>query len=81
MCTSRLRYFFKYKLFKPLIQVTPLTALKFAELSVLAGIPKGVINIVTGSGGEIGQALADHPHVRKIAFTGSTEIGAQVMAR
>ncbi|VDM62878.1 unnamed protein product [Angiostrongylus costaricensis] len=61
-------------------QVTPLTALKFAELSILAGIPNGVINIVTGSGGEVGQALADHPHVRKIGFTGSTEVGAQVMA-
>ncbi|CAI4226467.1 unnamed protein product [Auanema sp. JU1783] len=61
-------------------QVTPLTALKFAELSVLAGIPEGVINIVTGSGSEIGQALADHPDVRKIAFTGSTDVGAQVMS-
>ncbi|KAK6042932.1 aldehyde dehydrogenase 5, domain protein, partial [Cooperia oncophora] len=61
-------------------QVTPLTALKFAELSVLAGIPPGVINIVTGSGGEVGQILSDHPDVRKIGFTGSTEIGAQVMA-
>ncbi|ETN74290.1 formyl transferase domain protein [Necator americanus] len=61
-------------------QVTPLTALKFAELSVLAGIPNGVINVLTGSGSEAGQALADHPDVRKIGFTGSTEIGAQVMA-
>ncbi|RCN50255.1 formyl transferase [Ancylostoma caninum] len=61
-------------------QVTPLTALKFAELSVLAGIPNGVINIVTGSGSEIGEALTNHPHVRKIGFTGSTEIGAQVMS-
>uniref|UniRef100_A0A0K0DFQ8 Aldedh domain-containing protein n=1 Tax=Angiostrongylus cantonensis TaxID=6313 RepID=A0A0K0DFQ8_ANGCA len=61
-------------------QVSPLTALKFAELSILAGIPNGVINIVTGSGGEIGQALTDHPHVRKIGFTGSTVVGAQVMA-
>ncbi|VDL70409.1 unnamed protein product [Nippostrongylus brasiliensis] len=58
-------------------QVTPLTALKFAELSVLAGIPPGVINIITGSGGEIGEALTNHPDVRKIGFTGSTEIGAQ----
>uniref|UniRef100_A0A1I8A8N5 formyltetrahydrofolate dehydrogenase n=1 Tax=Steinernema glaseri TaxID=37863 RepID=A0A1I8A8N5_9BILA len=61
-------------------QVSPLTALKFAELAVRAGFPPGVINIVTGSGGEIGQALADHPKVRKIGFTGSTPIGAQVMA-
>ncbi|VDO85461.1 unnamed protein product [Heligmosomoides polygyrus] len=61
-------------------QVTPLTALKFAELSVLAGIPNGVINIITGSGSQIGQALTEHPDVRKIGFTGSTEIGATVMA-
>lgn len=76
--------------------MTPLTALKFAELAVLAGIPAGVINIVTGtvaylwftmiidylgSGGEIGEALTAHPDVRKIGFTGSTEIGAHVMAR
>ena len=64
-----------------IIQVTPLTALKFAELSVLAGIPQGVINIVTGSGSQIGEALTNHPLVRKIGFTGSTEIGAVVMAR
>ncbi|CAI5449382.1 unnamed protein product [Caenorhabditis angaria] len=60
-------------------QVTPLTALKFAELSVLAGIPAGVINILTGSGSLIGNALTNHPDVRKIGFTGSTEIGATVM--
>ncbi|CAD6194253.1 unnamed protein product [Caenorhabditis auriculariae] len=61
-------------------QVTPLTALKFAELAALAGFPPGVINIVTGSGGVIGDALTNHPHVRKIGFTGSTEVGATVMA-
>ncbi|PAV77177.1 hypothetical protein WR25_03161 [Diploscapter pachys] len=61
-------------------QVTPLTALKFAELSVLAGIPQGVINIITGSGSQIGEVLTNHPLVRKIGFTGSTEIGAVVMA-
>lgn len=56
-------------------QVCPLTALKFAELSAKAGIPPGVINILPGSGGVAGQALADHPDVRKLGFTGSTEIG------
>lgn len=61
--------------------MTPLTALKFAELSVRAGIPKGVINIITGSGTEVGQAIADHPHVRKLGFTGSTPVGAHIMAR
>uniref|UniRef100_F1KT06 10-formyltetrahydrofolate dehydrogenase n=1 Tax=Ascaris suum TaxID=6253 RepID=F1KT06_ASCSU len=61
-------------------QVCPLTALKFAELTAKAGIPPGVVNIVTGSGSEIGQALSNHPLVRKIGFTGSTEVGAQVMS-
>ncbi|TKR73460.1 hypothetical protein L596_020768 [Steinernema carpocapsae] len=61
-------------------QNCPLTALKFAELAHQAGFPKGVINIVTGSGREIGQALTDHPRIRKVGFTGSTPVGAQVMA-
>ncbi|XP_031755907.1 cytosolic 10-formyltetrahydrofolate dehydrogenase isoform X1 [Xenopus tropicalis] len=60
-------------------QVTPLTALKFAELSVKAGIPKGVINILPGAGSLIGQRLSDHPDVRKIGFTGSTPIGKHIM--
>ncbi|XP_036107349.1 mitochondrial 10-formyltetrahydrofolate dehydrogenase [Molossus molossus] len=60
-------------------QVTPLTALKFAELSVKAGFPKGVINIIPGSGGVAGQHLSEHPHIRKLGFTGSTPIGKQIM--
>ncbi|XP_075907562.1 mitochondrial 10-formyltetrahydrofolate dehydrogenase [Nelusetta ayraudi] len=60
-------------------QVTPLTALKFAELAVKAGIPKGVINILPGSGGMVGQRLSDHPDIRKLGFTGSTPIGKQIM--
>uniref|UniRef100_A0A8C2IWP7 10-formyltetrahydrofolate dehydrogenase n=1 Tax=Cyprinus carpio TaxID=7962 RepID=A0A8C2IWP7_CYPCA len=60
-------------------QVTPLTALKFAELTVKAGIPKGVINIVPGSGGLVGQRMSDHPDIRKLGFTGSTPIGKQIM--
>ncbi|KAI4803058.1 hypothetical protein KUCAC02_006617 [Chaenocephalus aceratus] len=60
-------------------QVTPLTALKFAELSAKAGIPKGVINILPGSGGMVGQRLSDHPDIRKLGFTGSTPIGKQIM--
>uniref|UniRef100_A0A4W4ECU4 10-formyltetrahydrofolate dehydrogenase n=1 Tax=Electrophorus electricus TaxID=8005 RepID=A0A4W4ECU4_ELEEL len=60
-------------------QVTPLTALKFAELTVKAGIPKGVINILPGSGGLVGQRLSDHPDIRKLGFTGSTPIGKQIM--
>ncbi|XP_037292640.1 cytosolic 10-formyltetrahydrofolate dehydrogenase [Manduca sexta] len=59
--------------------VCPLTALKFAELSARAGIPPGVINILPGSGTVCGQALADHPLVRKLGFTGSTEIGQTIM--
>ncbi|XP_023668374.2 mitochondrial 10-formyltetrahydrofolate dehydrogenase [Paramormyrops kingsleyae] len=60
-------------------QVTPLTALKFAELTVKAGIPKGVVNIVPGSGGLVGQRMSDHPDIRKLGFTGSTPIGKQIM--
>uniref|UniRef100_A0A4W5LEH2 10-formyltetrahydrofolate dehydrogenase n=1 Tax=Hucho hucho TaxID=62062 RepID=A0A4W5LEH2_9TELE len=60
-------------------QVTPLSALKFAELTVMAGIPKGVINIVPGSGGMVGQRMSDHPDIRKLGFTGSTPIGKQIM--
>ncbi|CAH0713804.1 unnamed protein product, partial [Brenthis ino] len=59
--------------------VCPLTALKFAELCVLAGIPRGVVNILPGSGTVSGQALSDHPLVRKLGFTGSTEIGQTIM--
>ena len=60
-------------------QVSPLTALKFAELSHMAGIPDGVINVLPGSGSVTGQAIADHPKVRKLGFTGSTEIGHTIM--
>src|SRR5947209_196643 len=55
-------------------EFTPLTALAFAELAQAAGLPAGVLNIVTGDG-ETGAALVDHPDVDKIAFTGSTEVG------
>uniref|UniRef100_A0AAZ3RAJ3 10-formyltetrahydrofolate dehydrogenase n=1 Tax=Oncorhynchus tshawytscha TaxID=74940 RepID=A0AAZ3RAJ3_ONCTS len=60
-------------------QVTPLTAMKFAELAARAGFPKGVINILPGSGALVGQRLSDHPDVRKLGFTGSTEIGKHIM--
>ncbi|MFT3673007.1 aldehyde dehydrogenase family protein [Aestuariivirga sp.] len=55
-------------------EYTPLTALALAEACVEAGLPKGVVNIVTGDG-ETGAALAAHPDVDKVAFTGSTEVG------
>ncbi len=57
---------------------TPLTALRFAELVAEAGYPDGVLNVVTGHGHTAGAALASHPGVDKIAFTGSTEIGKLV---
>ncbi|XP_013783953.1 cytosolic 10-formyltetrahydrofolate dehydrogenase-like [Limulus polyphemus] len=60
-------------------QVSPLTALKLAELIVRAGFPPGVINILPGAGSLCGQAIADHPLVRKLGFTGSTPIGMQIM--
>jgi len=60
-------------------QATSLTALKFAELVAQAGFPKGVINILPGSGRVVGEALATHLDVRKLGFTGSTEIGKQIM--
>uniref|UniRef100_A0A8C9V7N1 10-formyltetrahydrofolate dehydrogenase n=1 Tax=Scleropages formosus TaxID=113540 RepID=A0A8C9V7N1_SCLFO len=60
-------------------QVTPLTALKFAELTAKAGFPRGVVNILPGSGSSVGQRLSDHPDVRKLGFTGSTQIGKQIM--
>ncbi len=57
---------------------TPLTTLRAMEHFYKAGLPKGVINVVTGSASEIGEYLVPHPKVRKVAFTGSTEIGQQV---
>merc|ERR550534_3286541 len=60
-------------------QVSPLTALKFAELTVEAGFPPGVFNVLPGTGRMCGQAIADHGLVRKLGFTGSTEIGHTIM--
>jgi len=60
-------------------ETTPLTALKLAELGVKAGLPKGVMNVVTGSGAEIGASLAADRQVDGIIFTGSYETGRQVM--
>jgi betaine-aldehyde dehydrogenase len=58
---------------------TPLTALRLAELALRAGIPEGVFTVVTGPGSKIGEALIIHPLIRKLAFTGSTEVGVRVM--
>lgn len=57
---------------------TPLTTIELAKIMQEAGIPKGVLNVVTGPGGEVGEVLASHPHVEMIAFTGSTEVGRRL---
>jgi aldehyde dehydrogenase (NAD+) len=59
--------------FKP-AEYTPLTALLFAEICQQAGVPAGVVNIVTGDG-RVGEAIVNHPGIDKLAFTGSTEVG------
>jgi len=59
-------------------ELTPFGALHLGELLVEAGFPAGVVNIVTGTGGEAGAALARHPGVNKISFTGSTAVGRQI---
>ena len=59
---------------------TPLTALRLGELALEAGIPEGVLNVVTGDG-ETGAAVVDHPGVDKIAFTGSTVVGREIGAK
>lgn len=59
---------------------TPFSALAMAALAELAGIPRGVLSVVTGSAGEVGRELTSNPIVRKLSFTGSTEIGRQLMA-
>lgn len=60
-------------------ELTPLAALKLAELANAAGFPPGVFNVVTGYGATAGQALVEHLHVGKVAFTGSTLVGRKVM--
>jgi betaine-aldehyde dehydrogenase len=60
-------------------EVTPLSALALAELAVEAGFPPGVFNVTPGKGSVAGEALVHHPLVRKIAFTGSTEVGTRIM--
>jgi acyl-CoA reductase-like NAD-dependent aldehyde dehydrogenase len=60
-------------------ELTPLSALRLAELALEAGIPEGVINVLVGKGSVAGQRLVEHPDVAKIGFTGSTEVGRGVM--
>jgi acyl-CoA reductase-like NAD-dependent aldehyde dehydrogenase len=61
-------------------ELTPLSALRLAELALEAEIPEGVVNVVVGPGRVVGQRHVEHPEVAKIGFTGSTEVGRGVMA-
>lgn len=60
---------------------TPFSALALAELGRRAGLPAGVFSVVTGAAGEVGDELSTHPLVRKVTFTGSTEVGRSLMAK
>ncbi|HLY33646.1 MAG TPA: aldehyde dehydrogenase family protein [Jatrophihabitantaceae bacterium] len=61
-------------------ELTPLTAMRLAELALEAGLPEDVFQVLPGKGSVVGQRFVDHPDVAKIVFTGSTEVGRQVMA-
>jgi acyl-CoA reductase-like NAD-dependent aldehyde dehydrogenase len=61
-------------------ELTPLTAVRLGELAVEAGLPEGLFAVVTGSGSVVGQRFVEHPDVRKVVFTGSTEVGVEVAA-
>jgi acyl-CoA reductase-like NAD-dependent aldehyde dehydrogenase len=60
-------------------EMTPLTAIRIGELAAASGLPDGVFQVLPGKGSVVGQRLVDHPAVRKIVFTGSTEVGRQIM--
>jgi len=57
---------------------TPACMIRFVELLLEGGIPDGVVNVVTGSGGEVGNAIVEHPDVRVISFTGHTDTGVEI---
>ncbi|WP_026575074.1 aldehyde dehydrogenase family protein [Bacillus sp. UNC438CL73TsuS30] len=61
--------------------LTPLTAIILGEICLEAGVPAGVVNIIPGSGSEVGNYLVEHPKVNKVAFTGSTPIGKDIMGK
>jgi acyl-CoA reductase-like NAD-dependent aldehyde dehydrogenase len=61
-------------------ELTPLTALRLAGLALESGIPEGVFTVLPGKGSVVGQRFVTHPAIRKICFTGSTEVGRQIMA-
>jgi acyl-CoA reductase-like NAD-dependent aldehyde dehydrogenase len=66
-------------LLKP-AELTPLSALRLASLALQAGLPEGVLQVVTGAGRVVGQRLVEHPDVPKVVFTGSTAVGRRVAA-
>src|SRR5213595_393290 len=61
-------------------EITPLTAIRIGELALESGLPEGVLTVVPGKGSVVGQRFVTHPSVRKVCFTGSTEVGKQIMA-
>jgi acyl-CoA reductase-like NAD-dependent aldehyde dehydrogenase len=61
-------------------ELTPLTAMRLAELALEAGLPEDVFQVLPGKGSVVGQRFVDHPDVAKIVFTGSTEVGRQIMS-
>ena len=61
-------------------ELTPLTAIRIGELALEAGFPEGVLTVIPGKGSVVGERFVTHPLVRKVAFTGSTEVGKRIMA-
>ena len=61
-------------------ELTPLTAIRLGELALEAGLPEGVLTVIPGKGSVVGERFVTHPLVRKVCFTGSTEVGKQIMA-
>lgn len=61
-------------------ELTPLTAVRLGELAEEAGLPEGLFTVITGSGSVVGRRFVEHPDVRKVVFTGSTEVGVEVAA-
>jgi betaine-aldehyde dehydrogenase len=61
-------------------EITPLTAIRLGELALEAGLPEGVLTVIPGKGSVVGERFVTHPDVRKVCFTGSTEVGKRIMA-
>src|SRR5699024_662866 len=61
-------------------ETTPITTFRVAQIMQNAGIPNGVLNVVTGPGAVLGRAIVEHPGIRKLSFTGSTLVGKEVLA-